>query len=225
MFLSKDEAPERTRSLPADREVIKRCLHLSERIPGWTRGEEAEALVEASLLSPDDAVIVEVGSFLGCGTILLASARQFRGSGRVHCVDPFDASGDAVSVPHYQAILLALWGRSQREHFDDNLATAGVSQWVEVHQGLADRVAKVWATPIDLLFLDADQSPEGARIAYDSWSPWLKTDGVIAVHNSGDREYESGHEGCRLVVEQDIIAPSYRDIRCVGSTTFARRAA
>ena len=33
----------------------------------------------------------QIGSFLGCSTVLLAGARRLRGSGRVHAVDPFDA--------------------------------------------------------------------------------------------------------------------------------------
>jgi len=138
------------------------------------------------------ALISEVGCFLGCGTILLASARQFRGSGRVRCIDAFDGRGDVVSVPHYQAILLAFWGRSQRKHFDDNLQMAGVSEWVDVHEGLADEIAAEWTIPIDLLVLDADHYPEGARLIYERGAPWLKPDGLIALHNSNDREFESG---------------------------------
>ena len=206
-------------------EALLHYVQLSERIPGWTRGAEATALAEASLALPPDAVIVEIGSFFGSGTVLLAGARTIRGSGRVHCVDPFDGSGDAFSVPHYQAIILAFAGRSQRAHFATNLQIAGVTEWVDVYQGLAHEIAAEWNTPIDLLVLDGDQSPEGARIAYDCWSPWLKLDGIIALHNSNEREYESGHEGHRLLVMQEIVPPEYDDIRCIGSITFAKKCA
>ena len=76
----------------------------SRRVLGWTRGAEAVALARHAYALPRGATVVEVGSFLGCSTVLLAGARKLRGSGRVHAVDPFDASGDAYSVPYYRAI-------------------------------------------------------------------------------------------------------------------------
>jgi hypothetical protein len=47
---------------------------LSEEIPGWTRGEESAELARLSFQQGTDAVIVEIGSLLGSGTILLAGA-------------------------------------------------------------------------------------------------------------------------------------------------------
>jgi MMP 1-O-methyltransferase len=223
MIVDNGSGWENSEELPG--EELARYVQLSERIPGWTRGPEAQAMALACLETPENAVVVEIGSFFGCGTVLLAGARKIRGSGRIHCVDPFDGSGDEFSVPHYQAIILAFSGRSQREHFEANLEMAGVSGWVEVHQGLAHEISSGWTLPIDLLILDGDQSPEGARLAYDCWSPWLRTGGVIALHNSNEREYNSGHEGHSLLVTQEISWPEYDDGRCVGSTTFARKRA
>jgi predicted O-methyltransferase YrrM len=138
---------------------------LSERIPGWTRGQEASALAERAYSIDGDTVIVEIGSFFGSSTVLLAGARKLRGSGIVHCVDPFDGSGDSCSTPHYDAIILAFAARPPREHFDDNISAAGLSDWIEVHQGNAEDIALNWSTPVDLLFMDGDQSPAGARAA------------------------------------------------------------
>src|ERR1700730_8923183 len=88
--------------LAEDLEVF---LRRSETIPGWTRGEEARELLRISHSLSAGAVIVEIGSFFGAGAILLAGPRRVRGSGLVHCVDPFDGTGDSFSVPHYQRIL------------------------------------------------------------------------------------------------------------------------
>ena len=48
-----------------------------------------------------------------------------------------------------------------------------------------------WITPIDLLFLDGDQSRKGVREAYNSWEPFLKGGGIIAVHNSAPENHIS----------------------------------
>jgi predicted O-methyltransferase YrrM len=200
-------------------------LSLSETIPGWTRYEEAKALAGMAHSLEGDAVIVEIGSFFGSSTVFLAGARKLKGAGKVHSVDPFDGSGDSFSVPHYNAIILAFGARSPREHFERNIRTAGLSDWVEVHQGTAEEIATGWTTAIDLLILDGDQSPAGVRAAYEGWSPWLKVGGVIALHNSSPREYGPEHDGHYRIATEEIQAPRYIDRRLVGSITFARKAA
>jgi predicted O-methyltransferase YrrM len=199
-------------------------LKLSETIPGWTRNAEAHSLAQIAFSLPGHAVIVEIGSFFGSSTVFLAGTRKLRGAGKVHCVDPFDGSGDSFSVPHYNAIITAFGAASPREHFDRNIRNAGLSDWVEVHAGNAEEIATDWTTAIDLLILDGDQSPAGARAAYEGWSPWLKPGGVIALHNSNPREYEAEHDGHFLVATEEIHPPNYIERHLVGSFTFARKA-
>ena len=64
--------------------------------------QDARAIAEASFGLPAAPVIVEVGVFMGRCTLLLAGARKLKGSGSVHCIDPFDCSGDQFSIPYYR---------------------------------------------------------------------------------------------------------------------------
>jgi len=205
---------------------LARYLAFSEQIPGWTRGKEAIALANAASALNGDAVIVEIGSFLGSSAVILAGARKLKGSGRVHCVDPFDGSGDDFSTPHYSAILMALSGHTPREHFERYIRMAGVYKRVVTHQGTAAEIAATWTIPIDMLFLDGDQTPAGARIAYEAWAPWLKVGGTIAIHNSSEREIdpEEDHHGQYLVAKTEIKRPQYTKRRVVSSLTFAQKA-
>lgn len=194
----------------------------SERIAGWARGAEANELALTARSLPGAPVIMEVGTFLGSSAVLLAGARKIAGAGVVHCVDPFDSSGDAHSVPFYKEITDQI-PTSMRGQFDENMRAAGVSDWVVVHEGTSEAIVSTWSEPIDLLFLDGDQSPAGARSAYESWVKFLKPGGVIAIHNSADRAYSDDHDGSRRVVVESIVPPQFVDIRCVGTTTFATR--
>lgn len=200
---------------------LESYLRLSETVPGWTRGDEARELMRISFSLPADAIIVEIGAFFGAGTILLAGARRISGSGQVHCVDPFDCSGDSFSVPHYQRIVQEHGGGSLRGHFERNIRAAGLNPWVRTHQGRADEVVRTWSTPIDLLFLDGDQSKRGARSAYDGWARFLRAGGIIAVHNSAPENKTAEHDGHRCIVEEEIRPPHYDSIRLVSSTTLA----
>lgn len=199
-------------------------LRLSEQVAGWTRGPEAEALIRAAYELPDQSHIVEIGSFLGSGAILLAGARKLRRSGKVHCVDPFDASGDVVSIGEYQRILTEHVRVPQIEAFHGNLRRAGLTNWIQVHQGQAETIAAKWETPVDMIFMDGDQSEEGVRRAFESWRNWLKPGGVLALHNSNPREYAPGHEGHFVLRERLLAGSEFKMVEEAGSISFFRRA-
>jgi predicted O-methyltransferase YrrM len=206
-----------------DAEELEFCLRLSATIPGWTRGKEAQELLQISYSLPAGANVVEIGSFFGSSAILLAGPRRIRGSGLVHCIDPFDCTGDSFSVPHYQRVLTEHGGGSLRDHFVSNIHAAGLDSWVRIHEGRADEVARTWTIPIDLLYLDGDQSRKGVREAYESWAQFLRSGGIIAIHNSAPENRRAEHDGHRDIVEEEINSPRYNNIRLVGSTTFATK--
>jgi predicted O-methyltransferase YrrM len=204
--------------------TIGKYVSRSRRIQGWLRGAEAPALAQMAYDLPDNAVIVEVGTFLGCSTVLLAGAREVRRSGLVHCVDPFDASGDAFSAPVYRRIA-SNSRRSLRERFERNITNAGLREWIRIHEGPSTDIAAHWNVQIDMLFLDGDQSYAGALDAYRMWTPFLKRGGVIAVHNSCPRYRQPDHDGSSRIVEEFIHVPAYTAPHWVGSISFARKSA
>jgi len=199
-------------------------LQAALKVPGWREREEAAAVYGASYSRPDHAVIVEVGAFLGRSSILLAGARKLRGSGRVHCIDPFDCSGDAASVPIYDQILSDMGGGDLRNHFEQNLRAAGVREWVEIHQQHAADAAAAWTLSVDLLLLDGDQSPEGARAAFDAFLPHLKSGGILIMGNSTPRNYLPTHDGNWLIASTTVVYPAFIDPRRVGTATIAVKA-
>jgi predicted O-methyltransferase YrrM len=199
-------------------------LAFSAQLPGWIRGPEAEALAIAAFALGGDPVIVQIGTFFGSSAVLLAGARKLRGSGKLHCVDPFDCSGDDFSAPVYEYYLKEAGGGSLRTRFEHNVQLAGLADWIELHHGRAEEVARSWRRPIDMLALGGDHSPAGARAAYDGWARFLRPGGVIAVHTSSPRAYEPTHDGNRRVAVEKIVPPAYTDIRLAVHTTFARRA-
>lgn len=194
----------------------------SRRVPGWTRGREAITLAQVSSSLPDDAVVVEIGSFLGCSAILLAGGRKIRGSGEVHCVDPFDASGDRFSEPIYRAIRDAT-SKSLRQRFDENVDRAGLKDWVHVHAMCAHEAGQHWRRAIDMLYLDGNQEYDTVLETYKDWSPFLKVGGILAVHNSRPGYRAETHDGSARLVEKCIRFPAYGDIQHVESITLASK--
>jgi len=194
----------------------------SRRIPSWTRGRDALELARTSFGLDGDPVVVEIGSFVGASAVLLAGARKLRGSGVVHCIDPFDASGDEFSAPFYRSAAARL-PRGLRAEFDDNIRRAGVGDWVRVHCARSVDVAAGWSQPVDLLFIDGDQTHAAVVDEYRSWEPHLKIGGIVAVHNTiGDPRPPDGH---RRLMQDTIRPPRYRVVARRDCVTFARKLA
>ena len=199
---------------------IAQIVGASMTIFGWREGGALTEIALASWGLRSDATIVESGVFMGRSTALLAGARRLRGSGKVHCVDPFDCSGDAFSIPHYLQALKDTGCDSLEEVFRRNMTRLGIEPWVEVHRGTSQDVAARWSTSVDLLLLDGDHSPTGAREAYKAWIPHMRRDGIIILSNVHDHPNE-GHDGNSRLAVEELIPPRYSGIRRVGSTVFA----
>jgi MMP 1-O-methyltransferase len=200
---------------------IEELVAAAGTIPGWTVGDDAKAVALASLALPERATIVEVGVYFGRCTALLAGARRLRGNGMVHCVDPFDGTGDSFSMPHYAVGLSASGFSCFEEAFRHNVERLGLAEWVTVHRGRDVEVARKWSDPVDLLLLDGDQSPRGARAEYEAWVGFLRPGGTIILRNTRDREYAPGHDGHRRLMIEELVPPRWREVLQVGATTFA----
>jgi hypothetical protein len=200
---------------------IDELLAAAGTIPGWTVGDDARAVALASLALPDLPAIVEVGVYFGRCTALLAGARRLRGNGMVHCVDPFDGTGDAFSMSHYAADLSVSGFPSFEAAFRHHVDRLGLAQWVTVHRGRDVEVARKWSELIDLLLLDGDQSPTGARAEYEAWVGFLRPGGTIILRNTRDRDYAPDHDGHRRLAIEELVAPRWGEVRQVGATTFA----
>ena len=189
--------------------------------PGWRYEKDLLRLGHISQSLRNDAVIVEVGCLFGRSSIMLAGARKIQGSGRVHCVDPFDLSGDAFSVPYYREMLDQHGGGSLLDHFNTYIGQCGLGEDIAVHVGTDDEIAKTWTTPIDLLLIDGDQSPIGARRTYEQWIQFLVPGGWLVVSNSADRIYSDDHDGYARVFSDYVRPPQFKNI-LRGDTSFAQ---
>jgi predicted O-methyltransferase YrrM len=196
---------------------------MSETILGWREGAEARALAMAVYELAPNPTIVEVGVFMGRGTVLLAGARRLRGDGRVDCVDPFDCSGDDFSVPYYLNGLSQIGAASLEDVFLKNMKQFSLECMVTIHKGTSRQIASMWCAPIDLLVLDADQSRKRAQEAFDSWVPFVKPGGIVVLSNSGERVYAPTHDGYYLLAKKLFKTPSFKDVYCVMYTTFGTK--
>jgi hypothetical protein len=193
-------------------------------IPGWRFADDLHRLGRETLALGENATLVEIGCFFGRSMLVMGGALQMRGSGILHCIDPFDASGDAFSVPHYAHLLAARGGGSLRDHVTATLVRYDLAHWVRLHTARATEVDRRAFGAIDLLLLDGDQARPGALAAYEHWAPQLRPGGLLVVANSAVRAYTADHDGQAHVVETCLVRDGFTHIER-GDTTFARAGA
>jgi hypothetical protein len=171
------KTPLTTIKIPADLEsVLNKAWEETRKVPGHLGENEARFLGLLAACVPAKGTIVEIGSFKGRSTVMLATVAAHYNLGPVVAIDP-----------HNSPILLDLQAdpnSSSYKDFLNSIHTAGVSNHVESHVAYSTDIASVWNRPIRLLWIDGDHSYEGAKKDLDGFFPHLVPLGVVAFHDA-----------------------------------------
>ena len=163
--------------IPADlSQVIDHAWQLTAQIPGYLLENEAKFLGFLAAVAPRDGAIVEIGSYRGRSTVMLAKVAAHYGLGPVVAIDP-----------HNSPILLNPDGSNRFSSYDDflqNIRLAGVADHVEPHLAYSTEISPAWRRPIRLLWIDGDHSLGGVKADIDGFLPHLVPFGVVAMHDA-----------------------------------------
>jgi len=158
--------------------------YVPREIPSFMHDHEAMALRRLIRSLPPNAQVVEVGCWIGRSSILIAKA--LRGSeARLYCIDLFagvDGAGESERDRDEYAKVIERVGE-QRQAFEKNVARNGVGARISVLAGPAHSFAVDWSLPLDAVFIDADHGYDAVRQDVLDWSPHLKTDGWLVLHD------------------------------------------
>jgi len=193
-------------------------------IEGWLSEKEAVSLYEMSRrLENRKPVVVEIGSWLGKSSFLLALGLKHRGGGTLYCIDPFNADGDADSRTAYQEIASTL-PVSLQQKFEQTMKGLRVDSVIKVLPGYSSQFAPSFSEAIDLLFIDGDHQYEGVLRDYREWSPHIKAGGVLAFHDVGQLGNEPSDGPSRVVTEEVLKnASTWTDFNQIDSLFVARK--
>jgi predicted O-methyltransferase YrrM len=157
-------------------EIIENATSVSLDIPGFLPENEIRFLGILAACTPANGVIVEIGSFKGKSTAMLATMARKYELGRVVAIDP-----------HQGLSYLGPEAPKQSSTFDEfliSLKLAGIGSHVEVQRAYSRDVGRNWNRPIRLLWIDGDHSYEGCKEDFDLFSPFLAEGGVVAFHDT-----------------------------------------
>jgi predicted O-methyltransferase YrrM len=147
-------------------------------VEGWMSPGQASTLYDAARRCPAGGTIVEIGSFRGRSTIVLASAAAPDVS--VIAIDPhagndrgpqeIDGYADAAADDH--AVFLA------------NLERAGVADRVRHIRKFSDDALADVDAPIDVLYIDGAHRYGPARADIRDWGARVADGGTMLIHDS-----------------------------------------
>ncbi len=147
-------------------------------VDGWMTDGQAGALYDAAVACPAGGTIVEIGSFRGRSTIVLASAAP--PDARIYAIDPhagndrgpqeIDGYADEANDDH--AAFLA------------NLEAAGVTDRVDHLRMFSDDAHGHVDGPIDVLYIDGAHRYAPARADIASWGERVADGGTLLIHDS-----------------------------------------
>lgn len=157
-------------------ETIENATRVALSTPGFLAENEIRFLGTLAACTPAGGAIVEIGSFKGKSTVMLATMARTYGLGRVVAIDPHEGlSYLGPDMPQ------------QSQTFDEFLSTiksAGLDGDVEVRRAYSREVAQDWRRPIRLLWIDGDHSYKGCKEDFELFSPYLAEGAVVAFHDT-----------------------------------------
>ncbi len=142
----------------------------------FTNKRELRALYNLASACPDNAVALEIGSYLGASSCYLAAGLA-RVNGHLFCVDTWQNE----TMPEGE--------RDTFVEFQKN--TNGVKHRLTTIRKKSDEIAEgEIQLPLNLVFIDADHSYAAVKSDFCCVQQWLAEDGIIAFHDFSSPAFE-----------------------------------
>ena len=162
-----------------------RLRRAAEAATGFMPPAEGLALYRAAGAYAPVGPVLEIGTYCGKSTVYLAAAARQAGQ-VVITVDHHHGSEENQPGWEYHdpSLVDARSGRLDTlPHVRATLGGAGLEEDVVVIVGRSAQVARLWRTPLGLLFIDGGHTEAAARADYDGWAGWVAPGGALAIHD------------------------------------------
>jgi len=158
----------RTFSMPLD------AWQKIDRLGGYLSLKEAGLLYWGASQHPIAGPIIELGSYEGRSTAVLALAGR-----PVHAVDAWSLEVADIGAYHQGAIPAT----DVFKRFQDNLRALQIEHLVTINQGTTRQIGERWTQQAAVLFIDAGHHYEEVKSDLEIWTPHLHPQGLLMMHD------------------------------------------
>ena len=172
----------------------EKLRRVAEAAKGFMPRDEGLALYATAAAYAHRGPILEIGTYCGKSTIYLAAAARQAG----HVVVTVDHHhGSEENQPgweyHDPELVDQRTGRLDTlPHLRGTLAEAGLDDHVIAVVGRSAEVARLWRTPLGMLFIDGGHTDAAAQADYEGWAPWVRPGGARAIHDGAPAPADGG---------------------------------
>jgi predicted O-methyltransferase YrrM len=200
-------------------------MRAAEAAMGFMPADEGLALCETAAAYAGVGPVLEVGSYCGKSAIYLAAGAREAGQ-KVVTIDHHRGSEEHQPGWEYhdpglvdpQAGLIDTLPRMRAA-----LVGAGLEEDVIAIVGRSTEVAKLWRTPLGMLFIDGGHTDAAAQQDYDGWASWVAPGGALAIHDVFPDPADGGQAPFRIY-QRALSGGEFTEVRCVGSLRILERA-
>ncbi|WP_278263065.1 class I SAM-dependent methyltransferase [Nocardia sp. AG03] len=198
----------------------------AERVTGFMPADEGRALYRAARDHAGDGLIVEIGTYCGKSTVYLGAAARETGAA-VITVDHHRGSEehqpgweyhDASLVDPETGVFDTLTA------FRRTMIRADLGETVTAIVGSSSAAARIWRTPIRLLFIDGGHTEDAAQRDYDNWVHWIAGGGLLAIHDVFPDPADGGRPPFHIY-RRALDSGKFREVSVTGSLRILQREA
>lgn len=167
---------------------------LLEDTKGFLDKEEGRRLYEIAREASRRGPCLEIGSYCGKSAIYLGSACR-KNNGVLFSVDHHRGSEEQQPGEEYfdPDLLDAQSGRIDTfREFRRTIEKAGLEETVVPLVCRSEVAARLWATPLSLVFIDGGHTYESVLTDYRCWTPHLMPEGYLLIHDIFSDPAEGG---------------------------------
>ncbi|MFJ4683081.1 class I SAM-dependent methyltransferase [Streptomyces sp. NPDC088789] len=170
--------------------------------------------------------LLEVGTYCGRSTVLLADAARAAGVSAL-TVDHHRGSEEQQPGWEYhdpRTVDPELGVMDTLPTFRRTLHRAGLEEHVVALVGRSPRIARLWGTPLGLVFIDGGHSDEHANADYEGWASRVAEGGLLAVHDvfPDPKDEFTGQAPYRIYLRA-LRSGAFTEIAATGSLRVLRR--
>ncbi|WP_435853820.1 class I SAM-dependent methyltransferase [Streptomyces sparsogenes] len=198
-------------------EAAKGFMPVDEGLALYAAATDAAAALRLPLL--------EVGTYCGRSTILLAAAARAAGTVAV-TVDHHRGSEEQQPGWEYhdpEVVDPEIGRMDTLPTFRRTLHAAGLEDHVIAVVGRSPQVAGVWGKQVGLVFIDGGHTDEHATADYEGWAPHLAPGGLLVIHDVFPDPADGGQAPYR-VYRRALASGAFTEVSATGSLRVLRRA-
>jgi predicted O-methyltransferase YrrM len=197
----------------------------AEAAPGFMPQDEGLGLYAAALAAAPLGPLLEIGTYCGKSTLYLAAAARAGGS-VVITVDHHRGSEEHQPGWEYHDPTLvdpAVGRIDTLPVLRRTLHRAGVDDLVIAIVGDSASVARVWSTPVGLVFIDGGHTEQAAQRDYEGWAPMVLPGGLLVIHDVFPDPADGGQAPYHIY-QQALHSGQFAEESATGSLRVLRRA-